>query len=192
MRQLSNCILLISLFLSCKQGKTVFFRDNINQDSLEYLNKSIAFLNDIMPKQLQDSNFILEDKPFGFEEIPCLKEALEDTALLSKEEAQIIQSKRFYPIRKWEKKHFPKIKIVSTDTIKSIFNDKNKGWDYIHKNIGRALHNFSYPIFFRDFTYCFFYDCYGCGMLCVEGSLKLYRFENGKWIAVKSYYSLVS
>lgn len=53
-------------------------------------------------------------------------------------------------------------------------------------------YTFSLPYFNKDKnSFLIYYDFY-CGNLCAEYSLRLYKKINGKWIYIKSYFSIVS
>lgn len=55
-----------------------------------------------------------------------------------------------------------------------------------------VYYRFSYPYFSKDKRHCIlYYDNY-CGSLCAEQSLRLYKYENGRWIIVKTLFSIVS
>ena len=51
---------------------------------------------------------------------------------------------------------------------------------------------FSKPYFSRDKNYCVLFYNYYVGRNCAETSLRLYRKDRGKWLYVKSYFSIVS
>ena len=192
MSRLISIPLSLLILVSCGQRKTAGDNKDNKQDSIAYLNKSIAFINEIMSQELKDSIFILEDKPFSFDYFDCLNEVLTDTATYSKQEIQNLKAKKFYKVKRWEKQNFPNLKFVSADTVKSIFEDNGKGWDYFYKHIGREFHTISYPIFLRNFTYCLFYNDNSCGWLCGTGRLTLYKYEKDKWTEVKSYCNWIS
>ena len=157
------------------------------QDSVEYMKQCIEFIRQVKQKDLSDTNFILEDKPC----YDCAEAA--DSAMFTREELDFIVNKKFPSISKWTNEMFPNIKIISSDTVRAIFNGKDwkdweREWDYFYKNIGSGFNDFSAPIFLRNYTYCLFYSAHFCGDLCGESRLDLYKKENGKWIDVKNYY----
>jgi len=192
MIRLFSALLVLITFTSCKQKKAGDNGTVSNQDSINYLKKSVAFIGEVMPAEIKDSTFILADKSVSIDYFNCLDEVLSDTSTFSKEEIQSLKTERFHTIQRWTSESFPNIKLVNADTVESIFRDNAKGWDYFYKTIGREFHSFSYPIFIRNFKYCLFYNDNHCGWLCGNGRLTLYKYDNGKWSEVKSYCNWIS
>ena len=157
-------ILISSFFItSCHTNMMAIQRHK--QDSISYVQKSIAFIKKVKGKALQDSTFILVDKPFSFQYFDCLTSLLDDSSTFSKEELNFIQKKQYPSVSKWEPLLFPAIRIVSSDTIASIFKRKFDGWAYFYKHFGNSFHSFSMPIFLRNDTYCIFYDDIDCDVV---------------------------
>lgn len=87
------------------------------------------------------------------------------------------------PATIWTNSMFDSARIVSNSYITS-FN-KRTAWIPIH-------YKFSFPYFTKDKKHCIlYYDKY-CGSLCAEQSLRLYKYENGKWTLIKVLFSFVS
>lgn len=184
----------ISVF-SCTQTNTKKQTTiELNQiDSIQYINQVIQFVKQLKRQELDDSLFILEDEPSTLDYYDCLQSIFSDTVTFSKTEINIIKKESKKPILKtWTNSLIPNIKIVSADTIRAVFKDNSKGWEYFYKHIGRSISGFSPPIFLRHFSYCVFYSENNCGRLCGEGYLTLYKKEKDKWIAIKSYCRWVS
>src|SRR5258706_15317622 len=113
----------VSLF-SCEQNNPKTNIDLIvNQDSIVYVKKSIAFIKEVNRQELSDTNFILADKPFSFESFDCNSELFEDTAAYTKEELSYIKDKKYPSLTRWATEFFGNTKIVSSDTINAIFKD---------------------------------------------------------------------
>lgn len=157
-----------------------------------YMAQSVAFIREIKQNELADSNFILVDKPYAFEYSTCPENFLTDSSFYTKEELALIQKTIKNFSFRWNNELLPEVKIVSSDTVSMIFKDRSKNWRYFNKHIGRGFYTFSMPIFFRNETYCLFYSVYNCGNLCGEGHLILYRKENNKWVALKTYCNWIS
>lgn len=164
----------------------------VNQDSVVYIRKCIAFIQEIQPQELSDTNFILSDKPFLFEYFDCMENVLADAVTFTKEELSYIKDKKYPSLKKWTEGLLGKIKLVSSDSINAIFRDNKKEWRYFYKNFGASFNNFSVPIFLRNDTYCLFYSDNHCGGLCGGGSLVLYKKENNRWTKVHSYCDWIS
>jgi hypothetical protein len=162
------------------------------QDSTIYIKKCIAFINEIKNEQLADTNFILVSNPFSFEYNNCISTLLMDSSTFSNDELTFIKEKQYPKLTKWTKELFTTIKIISQDTLNSIFKDNSKGWNLFHKNIGQSFNSFSIPIFLRNDTYCLFYTDNHCGGECGDGRLILYKKERNKWTEVKSYCNWIS
>lgn len=164
----------------------------VTQDSIVYIKKCIAFIKEVNKEQLADTNFILVDKPFLFEYYDCISKLLTDSTTYSNDELTFIKDKKYPSLTKWTKELFTTIKIISSDSISSIFNDNSKWWTYFYKSIGHSFNTFSVPIFLRNDTYCIFYSDNHCGGECGVGRLTLYKKESNKWTEVKSYCDWIS
>lgn len=181
--------------VSCGQAnKKSQIPNTLNQiDSIQYANQVAQFIRQVKQQELNDSSFILENEPSSFDNFDCLKEAINDTTLFSKHEISTIEQQSKHPLIKfWTNSLIPNIKIVNTDTVRNIFKDNTKGWEYFYKHIGPSVNGFSAPIFLKHFNYCLFYSDYNCGELCGEGHLAVYKKEKDKWIALKSYCNWIS
>jgi hypothetical protein len=83
----------------------------------------------------------------------------------------------------WTNSMFDSARIVSSSYIAAF--QKRTGLTPVH-------YTFSFPYFSKDKKYCvLYYDNY-CGNLCAEQSLRLYKYENGRWTVVKTLFSIVS
>ena len=162
------------------------------QDSISYVQKSIAFIKKVKGKKLQDSAFILVDKPFAFQYFDCLTYLLADSTTFSKEELHFIREKKYPSVAKWDPSFFPAIKIMNSDTLTSIFKRGAGGWTYYYNYYGSSFHSFSMPIFLRNDNYCIFYDDYDCGLLCGKGQLVLYKLIDGQWVELKRFCDWIS
>ena len=188
MNHFFNLILLCITF-SCYGQSNSHMNNNfeVNQDSIVYLKKCIAFIKEVNKKDLSNTYLILSDKPYSFNYSNCIKELLLDSSTFTKEEFSSIKNGIYPSLTKWTIELLGNIKIVSHDTIRSIIRDESKGWSYFHKKIGHDYTSFSVPIFSRNGKYCLFYSEYNCGSLCGVGGLTLYIKKNNKWRALKNY-----
>lgn len=177
-------ILLLCLSVSVSSYGQLNQQTNIKltgpQDSTIYIKKCIAFINEIKNEQLADTNFILVSNPFSFEYNNCISTLLMDSSTFSNDELTFIKDKQYPTLSKWTKELFTTIKIISEDTLNSIFKDNSKWWNFFHKNVGQSFNTFSVPIFLRNDTYCLFYSDNHCGGECGDGRLILYKKERNK------------
>jgi len=180
----------VSLFLCGQNNSKTNRRLRVSLDSIDYIQKSIAFIKEIKQQELSGTSFILVDKPSLFEYFDCIPDLLADTATYTKEEISFIKDKKYPSLEKWTKDFFINVKLISSDTINAIFKDR--WWDYFYKHIGPGFTTFSTPIFLRNDTYCLFYSDHHCGWLCGGGQVTLYKKEKNKWISVKSYCNWIS
>ncbi len=180
----------VSSYGQLNQQTTIKLTDT--QDSTTYIKKCIAFIKEIKNEQLADTNFILVNNPFSFEYNNCISTLLMDSSIFSNDELTFIKDKKYPALTKWTKELFTTIKIISEDTLNSIFKDKSKWWNFFHKNFGQSFNTFSIPIFLRNDTYCLFYSDNHCGGECGDGRLILYKKERNKWTEVKSYCNWIS
>ena len=140
-----------------------------------------------------NENFILDEKPFEYEYFDCVEQLISDSITFNDSERKYIESEiQKNKLQKWSNELVKNAKIISNDTIKKIFSERSKGWNYFKKNIGEDFSTYSAPIFLRDNKYCLFYFSKSCGSLCGRGMLMFYKFENGKWKSVKSYCTWIS
>jgi len=180
--------------ISCRQTNTKQTANTLNEtDSIQYFNEVVQFIKQVKQQQLKDSSFILEDEPSSLDYFDCLQDVIHDTITYSENEIRLIKQQSKHPhIKVWTNSLIPNIKIASADTIRNIFKDDTKGWQYFYTHIGRGVSGFSSPIFLRHFNYCLFYSDNSCGGLCGEGHLTLYKKEKDKWVEIKSYCNWVS
>jgi len=184
-------LLLITVLISCSQISSIEVKRH-HQDSNNYVQRSIEFIKKVKGKELQDSRFILVDKPFAFKYFDCLTQLLADSSTFSREELNFIRQKKYPSVTRWDKSFFPGIKLVSGDTIDSIFQNKSDGWNYFNKHFGGGFSSFSMPIFLRNYTYCIFYSDHSCGWLCGGGQLLLYKMKDGNWVEIGGYCNWIS
>jgi hypothetical protein len=85
----------------------------------------------------------------------------------------------------WTNGLFDRLQIISRDGMHSISKADPLTLTPIH-------YSFSLPYFSNDKKSFIIYYNFYCGSLCAEYSLRLYKKMNGKWIFIKSYYSVVS
>lgn len=163
-----------------------------NSDTTGYMKQAIAFLQEIRQADLADSNFVLKDSSASLIASMCMDQLLKDTARFTKKELRKLASDNKSIKIKWQDKWFKKIRIVSSDSISTVFKDTSKGWSYFNKHIASHFNSFGAPLFLRGGTYCIFYSSHSCGWLCGQGRLELYQKKDGKWIAVDSYCSWIS
>ncbi len=188
--------ILFALLLCWKlpSGKGSSDSNNFTEDSVEYIRQVRDFLSHARIDTRRDSVNILESSPAILDSADhdCWREIFSDTNYFSKEIIENIWSESIKRrIKKWPQDISAGIRIMSSDTIRSIFNDRSKGWNYFYKNIGWSINRFSLPIFFNK-KYCLFYSGNTCGGLCGEGSWKLYRKDGEFWFVIKSYCNWVS
>lgn len=154
--------------------------------------KVFSFIKQIHQTELADSNFILVDEPFVFDDINCLGDLWNDSSFYTKEDIELINEKIRPSSFIWSSDMFGGVRIVTKNSICEIFNDKRKGWSHFQKDIGKGYYTFSLPIFLKKNKYCLFYSDYHCGYECGGGHFKLYRNEKGKWTEVKTYCQWIS
>ena len=162
------------------------------KDSSNFLQKCAKFIKQTEQNKLSMSSFLLIDKPLSVDNLYCINEIIHDTTTYTSDDLKLIKSQLTNISIKWTKELFTGIKIISNDTLKSIFNNPLKDWKYFFKYFGKGFIKLSVPIFFRNDNYCLFYSDYSCGSLCGQGSLTLYKREKGKWKYIKSYCGWVS
>jgi len=186
-------IAIISIYSYRPAGNRQKMRAKELKDSIEYLTQARQFIQQVKQTEINNSSFILTDRPASLEYFDCLKNVLSDTTTYSEQERTLIsnETKKSF-ITTWTTDILPKIKIINSDTIKNIFKSKSGGWNYFYKHIGQSISSFSSPVFLKNYTLCLFYSDNMCGGLCGYGSLILYKKEGNQWMEVKSYCNWVS
>lgn len=87
---------------------------------------------------------------------------------------------------KWEQGKISGATVIPLKDIRKVFKKKD-GWERFRKKYGTCLTSFSLPIFSANFEYCVIYQWTQCDYLAGGGSTDLFKFENGKWIFIRSY-----
>ena len=81
----------------------------------------------------------------------------------------------------WEDNLLKSSKIISRDTLISIFSKTFDRWEYFHKKYGESYYSFTKPIFIRDNSICFFYFSFFHDTSFAGGEFAVYKRLNGKW-----------
>ena len=183
MNKLLSLSLLCVLFFGCSSKNGTF-------ETKKYFEEATLFLNHIETNKA----YLVDSKPFEFENYNCIDQIKNDTITFSKGEIIELEKQIKAPrIKKWSNSLLKHGKLVEHDTIKNIFSDfKTKHWPYFRKNYGTSFNTYSNPIFLRNYTLCLFYSSNSCGGLCGEGYIKLYKKTNGKWEPAKTYCYWIS
>ena len=125
---------------------------------------------------------MVESIQIGWKDL-FISSATNDKTLSEKEINHIAEQLGNSKLPVWTNIYFDSARIVSQQYVNNF--RKNTGSTPVH-------YKFSIPYFTKDKNYCvIYYESY-CGTLCAEQSLRLYKNENGKWIAIKSLFSIVS
>jgi hypothetical protein len=86
----------------------------------------------------------------------------------------------------------PNSKHILRKKVDKIFSERDKGWTYFHKNIGKKIYSFSKPVYLRNNSICFFYFSSGCGSLCGGGGFSVYIKVDGIWYSYRSLSMWIS
>ena len=166
----------------------------INQiDSIEYLKQSKAFIDFITKNSDSSKKFLMSDKPTQLVNKGCDTEIQNDTVNFTKYEMIQIHNQISIPsLTHWTSDLVPKAKLISSQTLKSIFSNRGKEWKYFYKHFGRSYISYSAPIFLRNYSYCLFYSAQYCGGTCGGGIMQLYKKEGTLWIKIRSYCFTIS
>lgn len=85
----------------------------------------------------------------------------------------------------WTNEIFDNAKIISRKYLDSVAKPNSQMEPPSH-------YSFSLPYFSKDKKSFVIYYNYYCGSLCAEYSLRLYKKNKGKWVFIKSFFSIVS
>lgn len=89
----------------------------------------------------------------------------------------------------WENHLLPSARLLPGDTVQYYLKDRARGWQRMYDRGISGYYTFSNPIFLRNETLCIFQYDFSCGNLCGDGTIMIYRKENGKW---KPYINLAN
>jgi hypothetical protein len=81
----------------------------------------------------------------------------------------------------WEDHLLPRARLLPRDTVQYYLKDRARGWQRMYDRGISGYYTFSNPIFLRNETLCIFQFDFSCGNLCGDGTIMIYRKENGKW-----------
>lgn len=81
----------------------------------------------------------------------------------------------------WEDHLLPGARLLPRDTVQYYLKDRARGWQRMYDRGISGYYTFSNPIFLRNETLCIFQFDFSCGNLCGDGTIMIYRKENGKW-----------
>ena len=110
--------------------------------------------------------------------------------ILTQKERKHIRSKlRQLRELTWDDHLLPNARLLPRDTVRYYLKDRARGWQSMYDQGISGYYTFSNPIFLRNETLCIFQYDYSCGNLCGDGTIMIYRKENGKW---KPYINLAN
>jgi hypothetical protein len=152
-----------------------------NNASEEYIKHAISFLMDVKKTELSDSSFTLSNVP----KYACFAYTVDDSVNFTKAEMNQIANEITYPkVSSWKTILPPNIRILEEKLInsvsKSIKNPKRETKLFM-KKFGGCYHNFSAPIFLRDYTYCLLYVDTICAAGKSSGELQVFEKIEGVW-----------
>ena len=176
--------------VSCSQGQ-----QPASQDSVQYYVEAKAFIQWYIDSMHIRRPFVLEDSTSRIRLADFHVTSLKGVSELTEpEKDQIRTGDGLQPFPLWTTELAGNVRLITRDSVRKIFSrpDLHGGWGYFYDHYGRALHDFSCPIFFRNYTLCLFYADYSCGSLCGQGYLCLYRKEGDHWIMVHEFGTWVS
>ncbi|WP_256005828.1 MULTISPECIES: hypothetical protein [Pedobacter] len=109
--------------------------------------------------------------------------------LTQKERKHISTKLRQLRELKWKDRLLPGARLLHTDTVQYYLKDRALGWQRMYDRGISGFYTFSNPIFLRNETLCIFQYDFSCGSLCGDGTIMIYRKENGLW---KPYINLAN
>jgi|GEM_PF-2505874 len=194
MKQLPILLIIFAL-LSCKQkigyqktpiiAHPIFFTENTTytQNFRELLHDFYLYKGD------KKKNIVLIDESVKFENVGKF---LEDSTSFTPFETNYIIDETDYLSRIKFKNNLGKnVVIIPKDTLNAFFNHGND-WPGFHKKYGSSFIHLAHPIFLRENTYCILYLNYGCGGLCGEEQIRLYKKISNKWIWLKTGHGWIN
>jgi hypothetical protein len=187
-----NLLLGITLLTFCSCNAQTFSKATKRQKR-EYFQETKEFIKYIRTIENANDTILLVDKPNMKEFNECINGLFRDTTLFTKDEQKTIKSQINDPLlKKWDTKLVEKANVISSDTVTTIFKDRNKWWTYFYKHYGRSFNSYSAPIFLRNYTLCLFYSDHSCGGLCGSGQIIIFKKEGDKWNPFKSFCDWIS
>lgn len=192
--RLAFAILLAEIFLTaCRTQPTNYqSASNYPKDST-YTNHAKSFIQWYRAYAHIDKGLILEDSTETQEFDSNYKSVLAGTSDLTSTDLSELKSYIGHPpLSIWTIDLAGPARLITRDTVRTIFKSKTDGWQYFYQHYGHDFFTFSAPIFLRHYTLCLFYSGNFCGRLCGEGSLCLYKKEDNKWVEIRGFDHWVS
>jgi hypothetical protein len=90
---------------------------------------------------------------------------------------------------RWEDHLLPSARLLFIDTIQYYLKDRARGWQRMYDRGISGNYTFSNPIFLHNETLCIFQYGFSWGNWYGDGTIMIYRKENGKW---KPYINLAN
>ena len=175
MRILFIACMAAGLLAGCRGGTARSARDTLYP-------REAAFIREVFEGPRLDSQLVLVDAMAGAMLTHSLENMERAGDVLTPEERDTVRRQMSLPGQTWTAGSFPGARLISQDTVQSIFRDTARGWNYFYKVYGPAFYTFSRPVFLRGDSLCVFYSATHCGGLCGSGELSLYRKEGGRWV----------
>ena len=147
----------------------------------EYLKEVHSFLNLVKQKEFSDFSFTLADLP----KYSCFAYTVDDSVTFSRAEMNhIVDEINFPKISSWKSILPSTIRFLDERLVnsvsKSIKNPKREEKIFLRK-FGGCYHNFSAPIFLRNYTFCLLYVDTICAAGQSKGELQVFEKVDGIW-----------
>lgn len=175
--------LFISLFFIIGLTKISAAQDSIADSSAktDYFRETLAFISQVKKVELSDATFTLAELP----KFACFAYTVDDSVTFSKTEMEQIAEEINNPkIKSWKSILNANIRFLGADYMKSIsipFRNPKRETKLFNKYFGGCFHNFSAPIFLRNYTLCLFYVDRMCAAGKSSGELQVFEKRNGVW-----------
>ena len=177
MRIIISLLLVISIAVKSNAQSAV----NKNETSAIYIKEAIAFLTTVKKKELADSSFTLVNVP----KYACFSYTVDDSVNFSNEELdQLANEIEFPKISNWSTILPANIRFLDESFVishsKVIKNAKREA-KFFKRKFGGCYHNFSAPIFLRNYTFCLLYVDRICAAGKSNGELQVFEKIDGVW-----------
>lgn len=154
-----------------------------------------ALLSDMATQfKISGQPAIVNDQPFVNSPSGCYDAIVNALSVVGVSAPDILTWERdLYRIAQWDSLYFDnRFKLIPGDTIRAIFADEHRWWNYFYEQVGTSFWTFSAPIFFNDYQYALVNIRESCGGLCDFSGWYMVVRENGRWRAENEFCISIS
>ncbi|SFG93827.1 hypothetical protein [Pedobacter insulae] len=174
---------LFALFLVISVGFKLPAQESLttSTEAKKYIKEAVEFLTNVKKKELADPAFTLVNVP----KYTCFLYTVDDSLSFNNEElAQIANEIEFPKVTSWRTILPSNIRFLEENFVKAnskSIKNRQREIKFFKKKFGGCYHNFSAPIFLRNYSFCLFYMDKICAGGESKGELQVFEKHDGVW-----------